>query len=352
MAITVLHLLGPLRPSGMERMLTTAAEGFLDEQVKGVVVGQGDDHTFMQELEGAGYAVYTLQHLGRSLEAVRELKRIVRRHNVDIIHIHTEGDYLRTTIAARWCLGRHGALVRTIHSIFDARGRWYWRRLGQALFADFFVAAIIAPSQDVADNERRFGRLRARVVLNWVDERFFAVSRSPLNEKRGSQPPIAAIVGNCSPIKQHELALDAIMAAGHLVWHVGDELRANLRERVLLDQMQEAGLVVSRGVQVPDRALAKADYFVFPSSHEGMGVALAEAIAAGVPAFVNDVPGVQWARGIKGVKFVGNTDSAWREAILGWPFSVKVLTTELIAPDLSAPRGVREYAEIYRQALS
>lgn len=335
----------------MERMLTTAAEPFLTEDIENIVVGQGTDHTFRPQLEEAGYVVYGVPPLVRIVDSARYLKEIVQRHDVDVIHIHTEGNYLRTTIAARLALGKRGALVRTIHSIFDARGRWYWRRRVQATLADLLVASVVVPSPDVAENERKFGRSNVRLILNWVDPRFFALRERRQRAEGSLGPPIAVIVGNCSPIKQHELALGPIMSAGHLVWHVGDESGANPGERTLLDQFEDAGRLISRGTQAPDRALAEADYFVFPSSHEGMGVALAEAIAAGVPAFVNDVPGVQWARGLMNVVFVTDTESAWRGAILSWPLSEKTKEGTRESPNLSASRGARQYAEIYRQAL-
>ena len=57
----VVHLLASLRPSGMERMLVSAAPGTSPQAgVESVVVGQGLDHPFAGELRDAGYSVRTI----------------------------------------------------------------------------------------------------------------------------------------------------------------------------------------------------------------------------------------------------------------------------------------------------
>jgi glycosyltransferase involved in cell wall biosynthesis len=349
MTIRVLHLLGPLRPSGMERMLVTAAKYFRTENVLNIVVGQGRDHTFSVELRSAGCDVREVDAIGLSAVNARAFRRLVRELEVDVVHIHTEGNYLRTALVARWALGRKGAIVRTIHSVFDAKGLWRVRRLLQAIVADRVLGALIVPSPDVAANERAMLR-RPVVIFNWVDDEIFKIQARRLSDKlRPDSLPTALLVGNCSAIKHHELALEALSESTHRVIHLGDERDASPRESAILDSLQRSGRLLERGVQSPHDALRRADYFVMSSRHEGMSVALAEAIVAGIPALVNDVKGLQWARKISGVSMVSDDATSWARAITSWD-SFRAHSSSS-APDLSASRGAREYAQVYREVL-
>lgn len=345
MTTKVLHLLGSLRPSGMERMLVTAADHFRAADVTNIIVGQGKEHSFEYELRKVGHDVHVVEPIGLSLRNAKTFRKLVRGLGVDVVHIHTEANYLRTVLAARWALGRRGTIVRTIHSVFDAKGMWWASRFVQAAIADRFVAAVVAPSTDVSGNERRFWR-RPVVIFNWVDDAIFSISSGrATRETTHDSTPTALIVGNCSGIKQHERALIALANAGHRLIHLGDERDAGASELSLLGGLQERGFLVERGVARPHEALARADYFMLPSRHEGMSVALAEAIVAGVPALVNDVQGLQWAKGVAGVTMVSDEQEAWLQAVLHWqpPMS----DSEVLPPDLSAVRGAREYVEVY-----
>lgn len=347
--ITVLHILGPLRPSGMERMLVTAADYLRREGIHSIVLGQGDHHPFEAALQSAGYEVTTLQRVGIFQQGSRDLRKLVQGAGVDVIHIHTESDYLRTALAARWALGRRGSIVRTIHNVFDASGYWRAKRFAQAMIADRLMSAIVAPSQEVAANERRIFR-RLRVIWNWVDDSFFDIrARRAVRSPKTNTEPVALIVGNCSQIKHHELALQALMSSNHKVAHIGDESGASPEELDLLRSLEADGRLIDRGVKSPTDALLEADYFMMPSRHEGMGVALAEAVVAGVPALVNDTPGMKWASQEAFVSMLPDDEDAWMQAVTGWTRKREDLRASAL--DFSAARGAREYAEVYREAI-
>lgn len=330
-------------------MLVTAAAYFRTENISSIVVGQGSHHPFAVELRAAGYEVHVLDSVGSSLASALAFRRLVRELDVDVVHIHTEGNYLRTAIVARWALGRRGAIVRTIHSVFNAEGVWRVRRFLQAIVADRLLGALIAPSPDVAAHEQSMLR-HPEVIFNWVDDEIYAIREVRRSKNSLSDSvPTALLVGNCSAIKHHELALEAVSESNHNVMHLGDERYASPEELALLDSLERSGRVALRGVYSPHQALGCADYFIISSRHEGMSVALAEAIVAGVPSLVNDVQGLQWARQIDGVSMVSDDAGAWLSAITGWQPSQPDHGRP--APDLSASRGAREYASVYRRVM-
>lgn len=344
----VLHLLGPLRPSGMERMLVSGAPHFDALGLAGVVVGQGDEHPFSDHLRQAGYEVRTMGPVGISLRNALALRRLVTEQSINVIHIHTERNYLRTILAARLALGTRGGIVRTVHNVFDASGRWKTSRRLQALVGDRLAAAVVVPSPDVQENEKRIGR-KTRVIYNWVDDRLFTISEQRANRKREDGGVLVGlIVGNCSPIKHHELALRALAESDSVLIHLGDESDASAEELRLLAELENSGRLLGRGVRPPDASLVEADFFLMPSRHEGMPVALAEALVAGLPALVSDAAGLRWAGGIKGVQCLAQSDDAWSFALTEWGRSVPDVADLDI--DFSAVRGTNEYADLYRSA--
>lgn len=349
--IKVLHLMNALMPSGMEMMLVSAAPYFHTQGVKSIVVGQGTSHPFEADLSDVGYKVERIPSL--STRAGRgEWRRLLRSTRPDIVHVHSERSYLLTVLAT-WGALPGVPIVRTVHSVFDAHGKWKARRQFQAVMGDRLVSAVVACSPDVARNETKFHRT-CDVIFNWVDDRYFETQIQRKALGRDVRSDLVVMVGNCGAIKQHELALRAIRSTKASVAHFGNEDHISDAERDLLDELAQEQRLVHRGVGDPSVALREATLFVMPSRHEGMGVSAAEAIVVGVPALLNDVQGLRWARDLSSVQLIENSQSAWNDAVAS---SLSRQLGESAAPaltvgiDFRASRGAREYGTLYREIL-
>ena len=349
--IKVLHVLNELRPSGMERMLVSAAPYFFELGVQGSIRGLSDGSTFAEDLRAAGYEVVVGDPVAETWKAAVEFRSWVRNSEFDIIHIHSEGNYLRTALVARWALGlRRGRIIRTVHNVFSRTGLGRLKRLLQAVIADPLMAAIVAPSPDVADNERSYLR-SCMVIFNWVADEIFEIRAERKNRcPRGPRRRTALIVGNCSQVKRHELAIEAVELSDLSLMHLGDEASAGVAELETLNSLEKQGRLRLRGVMTPKSALGLADVFLMPSRHEGMSVALAEALVAGLPVVISDVPGQQWARAFPAVLFSDDTVHGWREAI-AQAIAISEQAAKDLPVDLSAARGAHEYAHLYLRAL-
>jgi glycosyltransferase involved in cell wall biosynthesis len=349
--LRVLHLLGELRPSGMERMLVSASTGFRANGIRTYVVGQGTENPYAQTLEEAGLNVHILTLGILSRAGRKQFAALIASERIDVVHIHTERRYLFTVGAVLAASRGRVRIVRTVHNVFLASGRWFISRLIQAAIADRFVGCVVAPSEDVARNERRLGR-STRLVYNWVDDRFFElrkVRELTQTDRDQRERRIALVVGNCSTIKRHELAIAAVQNADHDLIHLGSEVHAEEQELALLTSLATRGRLADRGIKPPDAALLLADYFVMPSRHEGMPVALAEALVAGVPVFATSAPGMQWSKCAGGVTLLPAQDEAWYDAIQG----DLMPTSSVVSPiDFSAERGVQQYVEIYQMLVT
>lgn len=347
----VLHVLGPLRPSGMERMLVSAAPYFTEASANGIVYGQLDGSTFADELINAGYEVVLGKKPTKSLKTAIRFRKLITKHKINVVHIHTEADYLRTVFLARWALGSRGAIVRTVHGNFLTRGSWRFKRQVQSRIADYFVSSLIAPSSDVAETEKSTIGRKCQVIYNWVDDRFFQLRSRQVTGKR-LRSPVALIVGNCSEVKAHEIAIKAVIDAGWQLIHIGDETGASQEELAMLELLQVENRLLKRGVHAPDDSLCEADIFLMPSEREGMGVAFAEALVTGLPALVRDAPGFGWAREFPGVRYLSDDPKIWVEALCNFEESSHLrIDVESPPIDLSSRRGAREYLQVYRQAV-
>jgi glycosyltransferase involved in cell wall biosynthesis len=346
----VLHILGELNPSGMERMLVSGAPYFKEQHCESLVVGQGVFHPFLGELVTAGYEVRIMQSPLRSWRGQKELRNLIRSERIDAVHIHTESNYLLTTVITAQALRGAGTIVRTIHNVFKPRGLRFLSRWIQALIADRLIDNLVAPSPDVAINEHRFLR-SPKVIYNWVDDRLFDIAirrQENLTPLTRDRPLVALIIGNCSAIKRHELAARAVLAARHNLIHVGSELNIGGEEAAILSKLEANMQLQGRGAQAPDSALFEADYFLMSSTNEGMSVALAEALVAGLPCYISDAPGLRWATVFPSVTVIPANQKDWNERLSEHTLESNQTICLPGTIDFHAKRGVDEYVISYR----
>lgn len=348
----VLHVFGPLRPSGMERMLAGSAQAWNARGWDIVAVGEGEHNPYGSELESVGVKVRVVS-THRTLRGINELRRTIRAERPDVVHIHVEGMHGPLALAARLGMPR-GRLVRTIHSIFQLRGtrrvvRWFQTRLFRLL-----GGRSVAPSEAVARNELEFWGVRTRIVENWVDDSFQV---APLRTfELTSERLTVTLLGNCSPIKRHELVLSAALASDSwAVVHQGVEAGASTFESSLVFELDAKGRIEMVDPHTPVQVtLERGSVFAFSSEVEGFGIALAEALCLGRPCLVSASPGLEWAAELPGTQLVD--DAGWAGALLQFEQAPTKLVDLYLAARgnalhirerFSMRRGVDEYERIY-----
>jgi glycosyltransferase involved in cell wall biosynthesis len=83
----------------------------------------------------------------------------------------------------------------------------------------------------------------------------------------------------------------------------------------MLDELEASGRLIARGVRDPLSVMEACSVFLMPSLHEGMGVALLEALSFGLPAIINDAPGLRWAADLPSVLAVPPAGD-WAQALV------------------------------------
>lgn len=243
---------------------------------------------------------------GADLRAMNGIHRFLKNRRFDIVHTHTSKAGILGRIAAR--RARVPALVHTPHGhVFygyfgPLRSRLY---LGLERWAARFTDRIVTLTERGRQEHLALGvgRPGQHVVIpsGLPIENFFPdpERRRRARERLAIAPgtPVIGTVGRLTAIKEQKTLLEAACRLRHrhpglVALLVGDgELRDDLEERAGRLGLGETVRFLGWRTDVPE-LLNALDAFVLCSRNEGMGRALVEAMASGLPAVATGVGGI------------------------------------------------------------
>src|SRR5712671_1963007 len=216
-----------------------------------------------------------------------KLARFVRHHEIEIVHAHVARDYPLAALAAR----RAGAaLVLTRHVLFPLNRihRLTLRR----------TVRVIAVSQAVAEGlhaQRIFDPDKVVLIHNGIDADLFGKEREDVarHQPDTKKKLRVGMIGHIAPIKGQEdfVRAAAVVTGGRddveFIIAGEDKSRAGANRRSaekLIDELNLNQQVRLLGwVEDVAKLLPTLDLFVSPSRSEPFGLAIVEAMAAGVP---------------------------------------------------------------------
>ena len=236
----------------------------------------------------------------RDLGAFLELRRLLGDGNYDVIHTHTS----KAGFLGRMAAPRSSAIVHTPHGhVFYGYYGWILTRgfiLAERLAARRTDRIVTLTDMEAADHVRLRIAPRERFVTipSGIDVARYAQpsrSRREVRAEIGIQPDVFLVgaVGRLVPIKGHRHLIEAMarLERAALVVAGDGSLREELSE--LVGRLNLSGRVKLLGERedIPG-ILGALDLFALPSLNEGQSRALAEAMAAGLPAVASRVGGV------------------------------------------------------------
>ena len=296
----VLHILGELQFSGAEVMLSTAAEKFKKAGLDLTILSTGPS-------EGI-YADY-YRNLGWKVDHIRfrrtpkffwELYRYTKRHQFDVIHVHTEGAFIYNAFVLHFAGSKR--IVSTVHNNFLFNTYLTKRRkLHHYLATKFLKVRFTSISDSVKETEWVIYNTKTTLINNWIDVESFKQKRltntKNLSISERVKAPRLVSVGKCIDIKNHQANFELVkelVSRGincHYV-HIGcGDLEAEEKAWVKKNKLEQYVTFISHTDRVADY-LASCDFYLMPSHCEGLGNACVEAMAARLFCIVNDAPGL------------------------------------------------------------
>ena len=301
--IKILHLTStPHGIGGVERLLLDMAAHYDRDRFSvahcNLFDETGGEGPFPTALRATGLPCFEIE--GRRWNdvprLVRELVRLIRREQIDVLHLHMVHATIVGGLTA-WLLNPARVVLSKHYQYAMLSGRF--ARLLDRTFTNR-AEAVAAVSQCVQRDLVRHGMApgRTRVIYNGIDLKMFdrrAAEKTPLARDGGG--PLLACLGSLHPVKGQEFLLRAMpdilrQHPGARLFLIGEG-----RERARLEQMRESlgirDVVMMPGFQrnVP-AILPQIDLCVHPSVDEAFGLVLLEAMAAGKAVVATSVGGI------------------------------------------------------------
>jgi glycosyltransferase involved in cell wall biosynthesis len=264
--------------------------------------GYGDEKNLLKE---AGYEVFYLSNIERintfRFSILFRLVRILKEHNVDIIHCHAHKSTVYGTVAA--VLAKTPVVMAHVHGL--GRSRNFRRKLMNfLLFKKINKIVPVAKSvrEDVLKNNWSVPEEKIFVLENSIDYRRFAdVSISKEDAKKMLGLPSDAFVfgtiGRLAPTKGLLYLIEAFpkvkeqKPSAHLVLLGDGPCRAELEQQASNMSCRDSIHFLGYRDNI-EQLLRGMDVFVLSSVAEGMPRAILEAMAAGVPCVATEVGGI------------------------------------------------------------
>lgn len=214
----------------------------------------------------------------------------------DILHIHAIGPSLMVPLARLFGL----RVVVTHHGPDYDRQKWggvakFILKLGERLGMRFAHARIVISDVIMQLVREKYG-VESVLIPNGVAMSDFPNTEFMLNRFDLDAGRYILMVGRIVPEKRHLDLIRAFRRAGLKGWKlvlVGDSDHPDAYMKSVIDAAQTTPDVICAGLQT-GQALRElyqhAGFFVLPSSHEGLPIALLEALSYGLPAIASDIP--------------------------------------------------------------
>ena len=227
------------------------------------------------------------------------LYRVLKQMMPDIVHTHLIHATLLGRLASRWA--SVPVIVTTEHNTSNWQAKYgFLHRVYR--WTARWNTMIFAVSDAVMERMVRIGRIgeqSIQVLYNGIDVRAFDKTRKRMDKRSNSKmSPVIGTVGRLDPRKGHRYLLEASVEiirqypeASILI--IGDgKMESSLKQiasSLGLNERNNQFLGVQKNTS---DYLESMDVFVLPSVEEGLGIAILEAMAAGVPVVATSVGGI------------------------------------------------------------
>ncbi len=296
--MNILLLTSHFNTGGITSYALTLSEGICRLGHRVIVVSAGGDAVGLLEKTGAVHVRMDIRVKSEAhpklYVALPALVGLVRREKIEIIHAQTRV----TQVMAFWLSCITGkAFVSTCHGFF--RPRWFRRTF------PCWGRGVIAVSQGVRTHlikDFKMNPERVHLIPNGIDLSHYPMTDEALRRQKREEwsiqgNPVIGIIARLSEVKGIHVLISAMprvarqLPQAHL--YIVGEGPQEKELKALVERHGVAGHVTFKNaVQRTAEILPCFDVFVMPSLQEGLGLAVMEAMAAGIPVVASNVGGL------------------------------------------------------------
>lgn len=282
---------------GAERVLCSLANGWIElgHEVSILTFQDGNSQTYplcasvkVCSLNLLHESRYLLEGLLRNVRRIWVLRRAIRESRPDMVISFMDQTNV-ITLAAACGLRVLVVISERIDPLHFQIGR-SWRRLRRLFYP--LADALVCPTKASLARFQMMVKVRGVAISNPVK---VPPGLHRRENKRGDSGHVLIAMGRLVRQKGFDLLLEAFaqIAERHPDWSLTiigkGPLRAELEKQKTALRLDER-VYFTGEMADPFPVLCAADLFVFPSRFEGFGMALAEAMACGLPAVSFDCP--------------------------------------------------------------
>ena len=306
----VLHIYNFLHEGGTERYINTLIKRMNQDRFSFLICCLMDRGSEAEAFENDGFPVYNLNFRpglspavlpGNFIQLIR-LVRLIRRIGIDVIHTHDNQPAAYARIAA-WLSGVPVVYV-TLHCDYTwlSPAQHRINQLLASLTTRFF--AVSAWVRDISSTRDRISQEKYNVIHNGVN--FPTPAKPALLEayhREWNLGPATRVIGNVGSLvhlKGQDLLIEAFASIAEdypdtRLFIIGSEREHQPGIKQSLIELTARLGIEDRVVFTGSRSdvldiLQIFEIYVMPSRFEGFGLSLLEAICAGVPAIISDIP--------------------------------------------------------------
>jgi glycosyltransferase involved in cell wall biosynthesis len=278
----------------------------------GEAIGISAPGPYVTQLEREGIRHIPIESSTRAVDpradaaAARQLYRILRREQVDVLHTHNPKPGAYGRVVGRYA--RVPIVANTVHGLYATDDDTWPRRVAvyavEAFAARCSDVELIQNPEDLTLMRRLHLTRNARLLGNGVDLARFDPSRFTADERRRARAEVGArddtvvvgAVGRLVAEKGYPELFDAFAMldpSRYLLVVAGgqDAAKADALPPSRLDDARRRGVVFVGHRDDVERVYAALDLFVLPSHREGFPRAAMEAQAMGVPVVATNIRG-------------------------------------------------------------
>ena len=289
------HVLGGVETHCEELLPRIAARGYQ------VVLIRRKNYVKERLTTFKGVTLFDIPNVSlKSLEAIIHTFRAIWnarwKFKADIIHIHSIGPALLTPVARAFGL----KIVFTHHGPDYDREKWgkiakCMLRLGERMGCTFAHQVIVISNVINTMIKQKYGRDDASLIPNGVSAPVRTNDTGYLDELKIEPRKFIFAMGRFVPEKNFHLLMQAFLnlrPTGYNLVIAGDADIEDAYSLSLKSFAKDNGIVLTGFIKGEKlyTLLSNAALFVLPSSHEGLPIALLEAMSYGLPVLASDIP--------------------------------------------------------------